>query len=41
LQSSGRMVGVISHVAEMREQIGARIDIQKTSSGSRCALVVP
>jgi len=41
LQSSGRMVGVISHVAEMREQIGARIDIQKTSSGSRCALVMP
>jgi len=41
LQSSGRMVGVISHVAEMREQIGARIDIQKTSSGSHCTLVVP
>ena len=41
LQSSGRMVGVISHVAEMREQIAARIDIHKSSSGSHCVVVVP
>ena len=41
LQSSGRTIGVISHVSEMREQIGARIDINKTSSGSACSLVMP
>ncbi|MBM7071639.1 SMC family ATPase [Shewanella sp. 202IG2-18] len=34
LQSAGRMIGVISHVTEMKEQIQQRIDIQKTSVGS-------
>ncbi|RYV02830.1 SMC family ATPase [Shewanella sp. OPT22] len=34
LQSAGRMIGVISHVTEMKEQIQQRIDIQKTSIGS-------
>ena len=41
LQASGRMVGVISHVSEMKEQIPTRIDITKTSSGSTCSLVLP
>ena len=41
LQSSGRMVGVISHVAEMKEQITTRIDIIKTASGSKTAIVLP
>ncbi len=41
LQASGRMVGVISHVSEMKEQIPTRIDITKTSSGSTSSLVLP
>ncbi len=39
LQSSGRMIGVISHVTEMKEQIEKRIDIHKSSSGSRIKLL--
>ncbi|WP_345866601.1 SMC family ATPase [Shewanella algae] len=34
LQSSGRMIGVISHVSEMKEQISCRIDINKHALGS-------
>ena len=41
LQSSGRMVGVISHVSELKEQIGVRLDVLKTAAGSRTCLVVP
>ena len=41
LQSSGRMVGVISHVSELKEQIGVRLDVLKTANGSRTCLVVP
>ena len=41
LQSSGRMVGVISHVSELKEQIGIRLDVLKGVSGSRTRLVVP
>ena len=39
LQSSGRMIGVISHVTEMKEQIEQRIDIYKNSSGSQIKLL--
>ncbi|GDY27522.1 nuclease SbcCD subunit C [Agarivorans sp. Toyoura001] len=41
LQSSGRMVGVISHVAEMKEQITSRIDVLKQSGGSTTHIVMP
>ncbi|MGS0679797.1 AAA family ATPase [Shewanella sp. 125m-7] len=41
LQSSGRMIGVISHVSEMKEQIGTRIDITKTAIGSEVSIVLP
>ena len=41
LQSSGRMVGVISHVSEMKEQLDTRVDVNKTSSGSVVTLVLP
>lgn len=34
LQSAGRMVGVISHVSEMKEQISSRIEITKSANGS-------
>ncbi|WP_412497102.1 AAA family ATPase [Shewanella algae] len=39
LQSSGRMIGVISHVSEMKEQISCRIDINKHALGSSIRLV--
>ena len=41
LQSSGRMIGVISHVSEMKEQIGTRIDINKTANGSEISITLP
>ncbi|MCH1931624.1 SMC family ATPase [Shewanella sp. A25] len=41
LQSAGRMIGVISHVTEMKEQIGSRIDILKNSHGSEIRLILP
>ncbi|QYJ92508.1 AAA family ATPase [Shewanella spartinae] len=41
LQSAGRMVGVISHVTEMKEQIASRIDILKSAEGSEIKLVLP
>ncbi|PKG73462.1 SMC family ATPase [Shewanella sp. GutCb] len=41
LQSAGRMIGVISHVSEMKEQIGTRIDINKSVLGSEISIVLP
>lgn len=41
LQSTGRMIGVISHVSEMKEQIGTRIDITKSALGSEISLILP
>lgn len=41
LQLAGRMIGVISHVSEMKEQINTRIDLLKTSHGSEIKLILP
>nr|WP_305792813.1 SMC family ATPase [Sedimenticola hydrogenitrophicus] len=41
LQSSGRMVGVISHVAELKEQMSLRLDVSSSRAGSRVTLVAP
>ena len=38
LQSSGRMIGVISHVAELKEQIPLRIDVSAGRLGSSVKL---
>ena len=35
LQKSGRMVGVISHVPELKERIDVRIDVVAGNKGSR------
>lgn len=40
LQSAGRMIGVISHVTEMKEQIHTRIDIAKANDGSKISLTL-
>jgi len=34
LKSGGRLVGIISHVAELRERIDARLEIIQTRAGS-------
>lgn len=39
LQSSGRMIGIISHVSELKEQIALRIDIETGRQGSHVHLV--
>ncbi|MDW8131509.1 MAG: SbcC/MukB-like Walker B domain-containing protein [Bryobacterales bacterium] len=41
LQIGGRLVGVISHVAELREQIPARIEIVPSHRGSSLTMVLP
>jgi exonuclease SbcC len=35
LNSAGRLIGIISHVAELKERIGARIDVLPGNAGSR------
>ena len=39
LQQSGRLVGVISHVAEMKERIDTRLEVTTTQSGSTARFV--
>ena len=41
LQEGGRLVGVISHVRELRERIDARLEVHKSRDGSRTKIVVP
>jgi exonuclease SbcC len=41
LQTGGRLVGIISHVADLREQIEARLEVTTTRSGSQARFVVP
>ncbi len=41
LQSSGRLIGVISHVQELKERIDAYLEIESTQEGSRARFVVP
>lgn len=40
LQSSGRLVGVISHVPELAEQIQSKLQVRSGSTGSRAKLIV-
>lgn len=41
LQASGRMIGVISHVTELKEQMPLRLDITSGRGGSHVTLVRP
>ena len=41
LQSSGRLVGVISHVGELKQVIPARLEVRGGSTGSSTRFVVP
>nr|WP_285903105.1 SMC family ATPase [Alkalimarinus sediminis] len=40
LQSSGRMIGIISHVSELRDQMALRIDVHSTAQGSSITVSV-
>ena len=39
LQRSGRTIGIISHVSELKEQMALRIDVQSSKQGSSIKLV--
>jgi exonuclease SbcC len=39
LQSSGRMIGIISHVTELKEQMALRIDVKSSREGSSITTV--
>ena len=39
LQASGRMIGIISHVAELKEQMALRIDVSAGRNGSQIKIV--
>ncbi len=38
LQQSGRMIGIISHVSELKEQMALRVDVLSGQAGSRICL---
>ncbi|GAB3114369.1 SMC family ATPase [Aestuariicella hydrocarbonica] len=40
LQQTGRMIGVISHVSELKEQMALRLDVMSGQSGSHIAMKV-
>ena len=39
LQQTGRMIGIISHVTELKQQMSLRIDVDASASGSRIRMV--
>jgi len=41
LQKSGRMVGIISHVPELKERIDVRIDLSLDKKGSKASIYLP
>ena len=41
LQQGGRLVGVISHVPELRQVIPARLEVRGGSTGSSTRFIVP
>ena len=40
LQRGGRLVGIISHVPELKERINARLEVVKTKQGSKASFKV-
>ena len=41
LREGGRMVGIVSHVSELRQRIPAQVHVRKGRSGSTVHLVAP
>jgi len=40
LNQEGRLVGVISHVQDLRERVDARLEVSRTDRGSRARLLL-
>ena len=40
LQQTGRLVGIISHVSELRERIDTRLEVRSGKSGSTAGFVL-
>lgn len=40
LQNDGRVVGIISHVPELKERIGTKLEVSMTNSGSKAEFIV-
>ena len=40
LQQAGRMVGIISHVGELKEWIDARLELKASQTGSEAVFVI-
>ncbi|KIL47830.1 AAA family ATPase [Jeotgalibacillus campisalis] len=40
IQSSGRLVGIISHVPELKERIEARLEVEQTKTGSTTKFIL-
>jgi exonuclease SbcC len=41
LQQAGRLVGIISHVSELRERIDVRLEVRPGAGGSQAVLRMP
>ncbi|MFB9069847.1 hypothetical protein ACFFX0_00985 [Citricoccus parietis] len=41
LQAGGRTIGIVSHVDRMKQDIGYRLEVQKTQQGSHLQVRVP
>jgi DNA repair protein SbcC/Rad50 len=41
LQRGGRLVGIISHMVELKERIDVRLEVTRTKRGSVANFVVP
>jgi exonuclease SbcC len=39
LQASGRTIGIISHVSELKEQMALRVDVVSSQTGSRISTI--
>lgn len=39
LQATGRTIGIISHVSELKNQMALRVDVQASQAGSKIALI--
>jgi len=40
LKDTGRLVGVISHVSELKQRISARLEVNQTQEGSTLSMTV-
>jgi exonuclease SbcC len=40
LRDTGRMVGIISHVSELKQRVSARLEVEQTQERSSVSMVV-